>query len=375
MYNPVRLHFGKGVTDNLGKSVRKYGKKVLFIYGGGSIIRTGIYEQIMKQLESIGAQVFEYQGIKSNPVVEDVDAAAKLGRENGVDVILAAGGGSVIDSAKIVSITIPVDHSGWEFMKGKATPQTSVPLIAVLTLAATGTEMNRFAVVQNTQTREKLGYGSIHTYPKESFLDPSYTLSVPLNYTSYGITDLIAHCLEAYFGAGEATLSDRFVFSIIREALDYGPALMADPGNYDLREKIMYAATNALNNLTSYGRKNGDWGVHSLGHVLSVLYDVPHGASLSIVYPAWLKLHLSRDYERIAWLGKNLFGTATGEETIVAFEAFFTSINSPVRLSEYGIDAAAKGEEIFNTLKSNRVGGNHHKLDEADYRVLIGLMS
>ena len=374
MYNPVRLHFGKGVTDNLGKAVKHYGTKVLLIYGGGSIIRNGIYQQIMRQLDSIGAQVFEYQGIKPNPLIDDVDAAAMLGREKGVDVILAVGGGSVIDSAKIVSISIPVDHSGWEFMKGKATPQTSVPLIAVLTLAATGTEMNRFAVVQNTQTREKLGYGSIHTYPRESFLDPSFTLQVPLNYTSYGITDLIAHCLEAYFGAGEATLSDRFVFSIIREALDYGPALMADPGNYDLREKIMYAATNALNNLTSYGRKNGDWGVHSLGHVLSVLYDVPHGASLSIVYPAWLKLLLARDYERIARLGKNLFGTTTGEETINSLEAFFKSISSPVRLSEYGINADEKGEEIIMTFVSNHCGGNHHKLNEADYRTLIELM-
>ena len=164
----------------------------------------------------------------------------------------------------------------------------------MLTLAATGTEMNRFAVVQNNQTKEKLGYGDPLIYPKESFLDPSYTISVPANYTSYGITDLIAHSLEAFFGEGEASLSDRFVYAIIHEALDNGPLLMKDPENYLLREKIMYAATNALNNLTFYGRKSGDWGVHSIGHVLSVLYDIPHGASLSIAYPAWLRLHQDR---------------------------------------------------------------------------------
>ena len=375
MYNPVKLHFGRGVVEILGKAISKYGTRVLLVYGGGSIKRNGIYDLVMSQLHKTGADVYEYQGIKPNPIIEDVDAAAALGREKNVDVILAVGGGSVIDSAKIISISIPVDHSGWDFMKGKARPHSSIPLIAILTLAATGSEMNRFAVVQNNGTNEKLGYGDIHTYPKESFLDPAFTLSVPRNYTSYGITDLIAHCLEAFFGAGEATLSDRFVFSIINEALDSGPALMSDLSNYALRERVMYAATNALNNLTSYGRKNGDWGVHSIGHVLSVLYDVPHGASLSIVYPAWLKLHLSRTPERISWLGQNLFGTASGEETIIALESFFKIIGSPVRLNEFGINVSEKGEEIFNTLKYSGVGGNHHKLDEGDYRALVSLMS
>jgi hypothetical protein len=375
LYNPVKLHFGKGVVKDLGKVVSNYGKRVLLVYGGGSIKRNGIYDQVREQLDKSGAVVFEYAGIKPNPVIEDVDAAAKLGREERVDVILAVGGGSVIDSAKIISITIPVQHGGWDFMKGKEKPETAVPLISVLTLAATGTEMNRFAVVQNNATKEKLGHGDALTYPAESFLDPAYTLSVPPDYTSYGVTDLIAHCLEAYFGEGEATLSDRFVYAIIREALDYGPLLMNNLSDYALREKIMYAATSALNNLTSYGRKSGDWGVHSIGHVLSVLYDVPHGASLSIAYPAWLKLHLNRIPERIAELGKNLFGTVTAEETINAFESFFITIKSPVRLTESRINAAEKGEEIFQTLKMNRAGGNHHKLNDADYRELIRIMA
>jgi alcohol dehydrogenase YqhD (iron-dependent ADH family) len=375
LYNPVKLHFGKGVVKDLGKTVAHYGKRVLLVYGGGSIKKNGIYDQVMEQLRNINADVFEYQGIKPNPVIEDVDRAAALGRENNVDVVLAVGGGSVIDSAKIISISIPVLHSGWDFIKGKAKPEINVPLITVLTLAATGTEMNRFAVVQNNATREKLGYGDPLTYPRESFLDPAYTISVSPDYTSYGITDLIAHSLEAYFGEGEATLSDRFVFAIIREALDYGPLLMKDPGNYRLREKIMYAATNALNNLTIYGRKYGDWGVHSIGHVLSVLYDVPHGASLSIAYPAWLRLHKDRIPDRITELGKNLFGTNTPEAAINELESFFRSIGSPVKLSEYGIHAAEKGEEIFQTLKKNKAGGNHHKLSDEDYRELIRLMA
>jgi alcohol dehydrogenase YqhD (iron-dependent ADH family) len=375
LYNPVKLHFGKNVIENLGKMLTHYGKKVLLVYGSGSIKRNGIYDQVIDQLRKAGAEVYEYPGIRPNPVIEDVDAAAAMGREKRADVILAVGGGSVIDSAKIISITIPVEHSGWNFINGKAKPKTAVPLVAVLTLAATGTEMNRFAVVQNNKTKEKLGYGDPLTYPKESFLDPSYTLSVPLNYTSYGITDLIAHSLEAYFGEGEATLSDRFVYAIIREAIDNGPELLNDPGNYILRERIMYAATNALNNLTAYGRKSGDWGVHSIGHVLSVLYDVPHGASLSVVYPAWLKLHRNKIPDRIAELGKNLFQVRSADEAITGLETFFKSIGSPVRLSDAGINSSEKGEEIFRTLVSNHAEGNHHKLNENDYLELIRLMA
>lgn len=375
LFNPVKVHFGMGMVDGLGKTVSKYGKRVLLIYGGGSIRKNGIYDQVMAQLNKTGAEVFEYPGIRPNPLIEDVDKAAALGRDNKADVVLAVGGGSVIDSAKIISITIPVNHSGWDFIKGKAKPKSAIPLISVLTLAATGTEMNRFAVVQNNKTKEKLGFGDPLTYPKESFLDPSYTISVPPDYTSYGITDLIAHSLEAFFGEGEASLSDRFVYAIIREALDNGPLLMNDPGNYVLREKIMYAATNALNNLTFYGRKSGDWGVHSIGHVLSVLYNVAHGASLSVAYPAWLRLHKDRIPGRIAELGINLFQTTTADQAIECLESFFISIKSPVRLSEIGIDAKIKGEEIYQTLLSVKAGGNHHPLKAEDYRELIRLMA
>lgn len=375
LFNPVKVHFGMGMVDGLGKTVSKYGKRVLLIYGGGSIRKNGIYDQVMAQLNKTGAEVFEYPGIRPNPLIEDVDKAAALGRDNKADVVLAVGGGSVIDSAKIISITIPVNHSGWDFIKGKAKPKSAIPLISVLTLAATGTEMNRFAVVQNNKTKEKLGFGDPLTYPKESFLDPSYTISVPPDYTSYGITDLIAHSLEAFFGEGEASLSDRFVYAIIREALDNGPLLMNDPGNYVLREKIMYAATNALNNLTFYGRKSGDWGVHSIGHVLSVLYNVAHGASLSVAYPAWLRLHKDRIPGRIAELGINLFQTTTADQAIERLESFFISIKSPVRLSEIGIDAKIKGEEIYQTLLSVKAGGNHHPLKAEDYRELIRLMA
>ena len=288
-FNPTRVHFGKNAVSDLGEAVLPFGKRVLLMYGKGSVLKNGSYDDVKKQLESINATIVEYNGIKPNPLVTDVDEAAKIGIENNVELVVAVGGGSVIDSAKITAAAIATGEKAWDIMKARVKDLKALPLIGILTLAATGTEMNAVSVLQNPLTREKIGYRHEELYPRHSFLDPSYTRSVPANYTAYGIVDLTAHCLEAYFGEGDASLSDRFVEAIIKEGMEYGPKLMNDLDNYDLRARIMWAATNALNGLTSFGRANGDWGVHALGHVLSFLYDTPHGATLSIVYPAWLK--------------------------------------------------------------------------------------
>jgi alcohol dehydrogenase YqhD (iron-dependent ADH family) len=288
-------------------------------------------------------------------------------------LILAVGGGSVIDSAKVISATIPVDHSAWEFYGGDEKPKTAIPLIAVLTLAATGTEMNPFAVVQNNATKEKLGWGNNHLYPRHSFLDPQYTVSVPRDYTAYGIADLMVHCTEAYFDGGDASLSDRFVFSILKEAVEYGPQLLEDLNNYELRARIMYAATAALNKLTMHGRiKGGDWGVHQLGHVLSMLYDIPHGASLTIILPAWMKYFKKRLSDKIARLGQNVFGTETADDAIESFESFFKGIGCPVRLSECGIQRIDKNE-ILEGMAATNPSGNEIKLNSEDYPKLIDL--
>ena len=372
-HNPTVLHFGKNVVDELGSVIRKYGNRVLLVYGKGSIKKTGLYDKVLDQLKEAGAEVFEYEGIKPNPVVRDVDAAAEVGRKNKVDVVLGVGGGSVIDSAKIIAITIPVDHSGWDFYSYKAKPQKAVPLIAVLTLAATGTEMNPFAVLSNPDTMNKDGYRSDLIFPAHSFLDPQLTYTVPKDYTAYGIADLIAHCFEAWFGAGDATLSDRFITSIVEEGIQYGPLLLNDLHNYSYREKIMYAATMALNGLTLQGKANGDWGVHSIGHCLSLLYDVPHGASLTIVYPAWMKYLKDRVPERIALLGSSLFHqTMNAGESIVRIEEFFRSIDCPVRLSDLGI-AGVDRRKIYETMLINKVSGANLKLKETDYYSIIDL--
>ncbi len=373
-YNPTSLHFGKNVLNNLGAIISKYGNRVLLVYGKNSIKQSGLYDKILMHLDSINAEVFEFKGIKSNPWIEDVDAAAELGRKHKVNVILAVGGGSVIDSAKIISICIPYQVKAWDYFTNSVpSPGNAVPLVAVLTLAATGSEMNPFAVLSNRKAERKGSYYSPLMFPKHSFLDPQYTISVPYNYTAYGIADLIAHCLEAFFGKGEATLADRFVFSIIREAFENGPTLLKDLTSYELRARIMFAATMALNGLTMQGRAAGDWGVHSIGHVLSLLYDVPHGASLTIAYPAWLKIQKQRIPERIAYLGENIFNTSDVDLTIERLESFFKLIDCPVRLGET-LEYFNK-EEIIRVLASNKSNGNVHKLAYEDYHEIVDLMS
>jgi len=369
-YNPTRLHFGKGVVNHLGEAAAKLGKKALLVYGKGSVLNNGSYDDTVRQLKDRNIEISEYNGIKPNPVVTDVDEAAMLGKNEGVDMVVAVGGGSVIDSAKIIAVCIADNVSGWDVMTARHTPVESKPLIAVLTLAATGTEMNPTAVLQNHDTAQKIGFRHEVMFPVHSFLDPTYTESVPANYTAYGIVDLVAHSLEAWFGEGSADLSDRFVVAIIREALEIGPLLMKNLTSYEYRERIMWAATNALNDTTMHGRVSGDWGVHGLGHTLSYLYDTPHGATLSIFYPAWMKRLAEKNPERIKQLGKALFGVDTAEETIRGFEDFFRKIGSPVRAGESGISEDQK-DEILDMMNKNRVRGIHVGLDENDREAIV----
>ncbi len=369
-YNPTMLHFGKNVTDKLGETVSQYGKTALLIYGKGSVVTNGYYQNIKYHLEKANIKVVEYSGIRPNPVIDDVDKASELCRKENVDLIVALGGGSVIDSAKAVSVCAPENLKVWDVVKGKSKPTKSLPLIAVLTLAATGTEMNPFAVVQNPETSEKIGFGGPLMYPKHSFLDPQFTYSVPKNYTAYGIADLIAHSLENFFGFGHSPLSDRFVAAIVMEAMHYGPLLLSDLTNYDYRANILWQSTCALNGTTLHGRAGGDWGVHDLGHSLSVLFDTPHGATLSIAYIAWFKWLKTKDNMRLSELSKLLYNTGNTDVLIEKFESFFKSIECPVRLAEVGIEIDKK-QMIFDTFTKNNVTGTMYKMNEADRMFLL----
>jgi len=374
-YNPTKLHFGKEVVKDLGETSSKLGKIALLVYGKGSVMRNGSYRDTVKQLRNAGIEIIEYSGIKPNPVVEDVDTAAALGREKKADIVIGLGGGSAIDSAKLIAVCIAENCSCWDLQKGLHTVRNALPIISVLTLPATGTEMNAIAVIQNNQAMEKIGFGHSTMFPRHSFLDPTYTSTLPENQTAYGVIDLIAHSLEAYFGAGDASLSDRFVEAIISEAMEFGPQLMKNLDDYDLRARIMWAATAALNGLTSAGRVNGDWTSHALGHQLSLLYDTAHGASLSISFPAWMKHMKPRIGQRIKQLGIRLFGDPSIDTTISSFENFFSSMGCPVRLQEIGLDDTYR-EEILNLMNKNQCNGKipENHINDADRAAIVELM-
>ncbi len=373
VYNPTKLHFGRGVTDEIGQTAKQYGQKVLLISGKGSVVKYGYYNKIHQQLTAAGLEVFEFSGVEPNPSHQTADRAVSVGLEHKIDVIVALGGGSVIDTAKVVSAAIPIGVKTWDVMKQNVQIKSALPLIAVLTLAATGTEMNAFAVLQNQTTGEKIGRGSPFTFPTHSFLDPEFTFTVPKTYTAFGIADLIAHALENYFGFGESPLTDRITADILIEAMHYAPLVLSEPENYDYRANIMWLSTVALNGTTLHGRRYGDWAVHGIGHTLSLLYDTPHGASLSIAYPAWLRLHVNRAKNRIERLSELVFGISSAEHFINALSSFFESIQCPVHLNQIGIGTDKK-DEILQLMNKNKVSGMVHKLSDSDRNAVLNLM-
>ncbi len=376
-YNPVRLIFGKGVINQLHQIAPNYGKKALVVYGQGSVKKYQILPQVTNQLSLAGIRFIEFSGIKPNPRIDEVRQAADLAKKENIDFIVAVGGGSVIDSAKVIALAARHDIDPWQFVTAQAQPTQALPLLTVLTVTGTGSEMNNVAVIQNIKTQQKLGFRHELMFPKVSFLDPSYTTSVPRFQTACGIADIIAHALEAYFGDGNSPLADKFATQIIREAMGTGLKLVNDLYNYDLRARIMLASTYALNGTTAIGRGNtGDWGTHAIGHVLSLLYDIPHGATLSIAFPAWMKLMLNQIPERIRKLGRLVFndGCLTAGEVIEKFEEFFQLIDLPIRLSEVNL-TKEDAQIIVDLLNKLKATGRVFQLDDNMRAAIVDYMA
>ncbi|MEN9370783.1 MAG: hypothetical protein RI952_1648, partial [Bacteroidota bacterium] len=379
-YNPTKILFGKNEIEKVAVECLPYGQTAIILLGKGSAKKHGIYARLISLLNMHQIKFITYEGIKSNPTYQDADAAVKLAKDNKVDFIIALGGGSVIDTAKAVAMGYYVEHSVWDFYMQKVErPSKALPIISILTLAATGTEMNSSTVIQDTDGGMKKGYGSPLLFPKVSILDPELTYSVPANYTAYGIADLMAHALEVFFGLGDAPLSDHYIASILKLAIQFGPTTIEEPENYDARANIMWLASNALNGTILNGRGTGDWGCHGLEHTLSVLYDIPHGAGLSIVYPAWLKYHFSKIKSRLAFLAKNVFElhTGTDEELALQFieklENYFNILKTPIRLSEFQIPATDH-QKIIDNLILNNITGRVYPLNSDDYDGIVKLM-
>ncbi|MCT1397963.1 iron-containing alcohol dehydrogenase [Paenibacillus sp. p3-SID867] len=372
-HNPTQLIFGKGKLSALSGEVAKYGRNVLLVYGGGSIKRSGLYDQVIALLKEANVVVTELAGVEPNPRLSTVHKGVALCREHNIDLILAVGGGSVLDCSKAIAVGAKYDGDMWDFVERKAVPQAGLPLGTVLTMAATGSEMNGGSVITNEVTQEKMGWGSPYAYPAFSILDPVHTFSLPRDQTVYGIVDIMSHVLEHYFHQDTNTpVQDGFCETILRTVIDTAPKLVEDLENYELRETIMYCGTMALNGMINMGMA-GDWGTHNIEHAVSAVYDIPHGGGLAILFPNWMKYNRSADPQRFKSLAVNVFGVdpagktdeAVGLEGIEALRSFWTSIGAPSTLGAYDIDDS-QIEAMAD--KAMRFGpfGNFRKLQRKD---------
>ncbi|WP_124727464.1 iron-containing alcohol dehydrogenase [Staphylospora marina] len=345
-HNPVKLIFGRDTLPALKQEVPKYGKKVLLVYGGGSIKRNGIHERTVSLLREVGAEVTELASVEPNPRLETVRKGIALCRSENIEFILAVGGGSVIDAAKAIAAGSVQEADVWDIITRKAEVKGALPLGVVLTLAATGSEMNSGSVITNWETKEKLAWGSPHVYPKFSILDPAHTSSVPRDHTVYGIVDIMSHVLEHYFSkAPNVPYNERMCEGLLTTVIETAPKLLEDLENYEYRETIMFCGTMALSGVLNQGMP-GDWGTHRIEHAVSAVYDIPHGGGLAILFPNWIRYVMDEAEPKMAQLAVRVFGVdpegktrrQTAEEGVDRLREFWSSLGAPSRLADYGID-------------------------------------
>ena len=358
-HNPTRILFGKGVLEKLGSELKTYGTKILLVYGGGSIKRTGLYDKIINDLSKQGIKILELPGVKSNPVVSLVRKGITLVRKNSVQVILAVGGGSVMDTAKAVAAGAVVDHDVWDFFSRKEKIKKALPLVMVPTRPASASEMNGGTVITNDKTNEKLGTGGAAVYSRASLLDPELSFPLSANYTACAAADTISHIFEPYFnGAAQNTkISDSLAEAIIRIVIETAPKALKKQDDYDVRGDLMWAATIAHNGMLSFGANPVWYYLHALEHPLSALYDVPHGAGISVIMAGWTKYRAAHAPSKLAQLGRNIFnlkgdGNETAHRTAEKFEEWLKSIKCPTTLKEVGI-TEDKFEEITDNALMN----------------------
>ncbi|ANV70921.1 iron-containing alcohol dehydrogenase [Bacillus cereus] len=371
--NPTKLIFGKGQLEQLKTEIPQFGKKVLLVYGGGSIKRNGIYDNVISILKDINAEVFELTGVEPNPRVSTVKKGIQICKENGVEFILAVGGGSVIDCTKAIAAGSKYDGDVWDIVTKKTFANEALPFGTVLTLAATGSEMNAGSVITNWETNEKYGWGSPVTFPQFSILDPVHTTSVPKDQTIYGMVDIMSHVLEQYFHHGTNTeLQDRYCEAVLKTVIETAPKLLSDLENYEHRETILYCGTMALNGILAMGVK-GDWATHNIEHAVSAVHDIPHGGGLAILFPNWMQHVVEENVSRFKQFAIRVFDIETDGKTdkevalegIKALRQFWTSIEAPATLADYGI-----GENEIDIMANKAMAygefGNFKKLNKDD---------
>ncbi len=345
-YAPTKVYFGRGKHKDVGKIIKEYGyDKIMLQYGQASIKKSGLYDEVMKSLLDSGITVVEMGGVEPNPKISFVREAVKVAKENKVQMILAVGGGSVLDSSKYTAAGAMSDCDPWDFPTRKARVEDALPVGCILTLAAAGSEMSSSAVITNMELNMKRGYNSDYNRCLFAICNPELTYSVGKYQTACGIVDIMAHTMERYFIPCEPTdLTDRVAESILKATITAGKTLRENPEDYDARANMMWASSLSHNDLTGCGRENA-LPVHQLEHALSGEFDhIAHGAGLAVLFPAWARYVYRENVKRFAQFARRVWDcTDTDDETcakcgIEKMAEYFVSIGMPSKLSEFGID-------------------------------------
>ena len=384
-YAPTNVHFGAGAEDKVAEVLKAEGAtKVLIHFGGGSVKRSGLLDKVEKLLSEGGIEYVELGGVVPNPRVSLVRKGIELVKSEGVDFILAVGGGSVLDSAKAIGYGVYGGGDVWDFYCVKRKVEGTVPVGVILTLAATGSEMSDSSVITNDETDPiyKRGVNTDFGRVKFALLDPELTYTVSKYQTACGATDIMMHTLERYFHQGYALdFTDQMSFTLLREVMKNAPVALEHPDDYDARANIMWCGTLSHNGLMATGNANkGDWACHQIEHELSAEYDVAHGAGLAAIWGSWARYVLSVDPERFVKLGEGVFGESDPVKTIEKFEEFFRSIGMPTDIKGLGLDfdeAACRTAALGVTFQNARKIGNFKVLDTEDifniYMMAAGL--
>jgi alcohol dehydrogenase YqhD (iron-dependent ADH family) len=368
----TKIFFGKNKIEKLGEELKSYGKNILFIYGGGSIKKTGLYDVVTNIFTRNFLVYHELAGVQPNPRITNVRQGIKLCREYGIESIVAVGGGSVIDTAKTIATGVYYQGDPWEMFRiGDSSIKKALPIATIVTVAGTGSEMNGNAVISNEETEQKLAIHHDLLRPKCSVLDPTYTFTVPKNQTAAGTVDIFSHILEQYFSpTRDAFVQNRLAESLLKTCLYYGPQALTEPTNYEARAQLMWTSSIALNGLLGYG-KITDWATHGIEHAISAAYDVTHGVGLAILTPAWMEyvlseetIHMFVEYAQNIWQIKGTNDLAVAKKGIKKTQEFFTSLGMPTTLREVGVkenkleDMAEKTVLYGDVGKFKKLGKN-----------------
>ena len=344
---PVKVYFGRDQLSHLGTELRKFGRRVLLTYGGGSIKRNGLYDRVVSELRNADMEVYELSGIEPNPRIESVRQGVAMCKEHNIDVLLAVGGGSTIDATKFMAAGACVEHDAWEFFGAGAKPiERALPIVTILTLSATGSEMDTAGVISNLETGDKLGRLAQPLLPKVSFLDPTLTYSVSAYQTACGAADIMSHIMEVYFNMNkDLFMLDCFMEGMLKTVVKYAPIAIAEPENYEARANLMWTSSWAINGFINGGKKKA-WSCHPMEHELSAVYDITHGLGLAILTPRWMEYCLDEsNVDRYVSFGVNVFGIDSSLEPMaIAREAikrlsdfFFNTLGLQSTFTEVGI--------------------------------------